>query len=195
MEQLTSYRIKGKTIGLEFLFKYDLSGNLKLFEVSNGQLDEKQQNWLFRGHLGIDLEILPFSTVKELNQHLKVRFPSSEKKMIDEWLRNQEINSKFEIEVAPADLSFEALWNLYDNKVSKLDAQKAFKKLKESEVIKCFVEIPYYLLYLKKNPGIGKLHLATYINKRRFEDERPFVESRFTNNSMIKELAEKKTDK
>lgn len=168
MEQLTAYKIKGKTIGLEFLFKYDLNGNLKVFEVVTGQLDQKQQDWLFRGHLGIDLEILPFSTVKEMNQHLKLRFPASEQKMIEEWVKNKDINAKFEIEIAPADLSFEALWELFDYKVSKMEAFRAFKKLKEHEIIKCFIEIPYYLLYLKRNPGIGKLYLASYINKRRF---------------------------
>ncbi len=47
MEQLTTYRAKGKEIGLVFLFKYDLNGNLKLFEISEGVLDDKQMNWLF----------------------------------------------------------------------------------------------------------------------------------------------------
>ena len=33
MGPLTTYRAKGKEIGLVFLFKYDLMGNLRLFEV------------------------------------------------------------------------------------------------------------------------------------------------------------------
>ena len=47
MEQLTTYRAKGKEIGLVFLFKYDLNGNLKLFEISEGELNAKQMKWLF----------------------------------------------------------------------------------------------------------------------------------------------------
>lgn len=47
MEQLTTYRAKGKEIGLVFLFKYDLNGNFKLFEISEGELNDEQMKWLF----------------------------------------------------------------------------------------------------------------------------------------------------
>ena len=72
MEQLTTYRAKGKTIGLVFLFKYDLNGNLKLFEIEEGEIDEKQINWLFRGYLPKDVaDPLPFNTQKEMNNYLE----------------------------------------------------------------------------------------------------------------------------
>ncbi len=171
MEQLTTYRAKGKKIGLVFLFKYDLNGHLRAFQIEEGELNEEQMNWLF------------------------TRFPANENRMKTVWMKDEKYTSVFSVEVSPADLSFEALWELYDHKVSKLDAQKSFNKLKEYEIIKCFVEIPYYHQYLKKNPTVAKLHLATYINKRRFDDERPITTSRFTNNPLIKDLAEKKTDK
>ena len=48
MEQLTTYRAKGKTMGLVFLFKYDLNGNLKLFEIEEGELSDQQDWWLLR---------------------------------------------------------------------------------------------------------------------------------------------------
>ena len=174
MEQLTTYRAQGKEIGLVFLFKYDLNGNLKLFEICEGELVAKQISWLFSAN-----------------------FPANEHQMQTIWMKDEKYTKVFIVEVSPADLSFEALWNLYDYKVSRQDAETKFKKLKPAEVIKCFTETPYYLDHLKKNPGIGKLHLATYINKRRFEDERPQVAMKVGRvfNPMLMDLASKKTSK
>lgn len=172
MEQLTVYRAKGKSIGLEFLFKYDLNGNLKAFEIVDGELNGEQMNWLFSSH-----------------------FPAHEVVIITKWMKLEKYTKVFEVEHSPADISFDALWELYDHKVSKLDAQKAFAKLKPTDVIKCFIEIPFYKRYLEKNPGIAKLHLATYINKRRFDDERIGKKSAPVFNPVLKDLAAKKTDK
>lgn len=171
MEQLTTYRTTGIKTGLIFLFKYDLKGFLKVFEIAEGELLPEQEKWLY-----------------SINH-----FPSNEAKM-QYWSKDKEFTEKFIVEVSPADISFEALWVLFDNKVAKADAIKAFKKLKEEDIIKCFIEVPYYLQYLKQNPGIGKLHLATYINKRRFEDERPILKGK-NQNPILAELAFKKTDK
>ena len=171
MEQVTTYRAKGKTIGLIFLFKYDLNGNLKAFEIEEGELNEEQKQWLFNG-----------------------RFPADESTIKIVWMKDEKYTKVFTVEVSPADLSFDALWNLYDNKIAKNDAIKSFKKLKPGEVIKCFIEVPYYLQYLKKNPGIAKLYLATYINKRRFEDERPQTIGKVFN-PVLQNLAAKKTEK
>lgn len=172
MEQLTTYRAKGKTIGLEFLFKYDLTGNLKTFDIVDGELNDEQIGWLFSKN-----------------------FPATEDIIRSKWMIDDKYIKVFEVEVSPADISFEALWQLYDHKVSKLDAQKAFAKLKQTDVIKCFIEIPFYKKYLEKNPNIGKLHLATYINKRRFDDERVGKKSAPVFNTVLKDLAAKKTDK
>ncbi len=171
MKQLTIYRVKGRQSDLILLFKYDLNGNFKVLDLDHGELNEKQQTWLFD------------------TKH----FPSNEVKM-QFWCKSNDFTDKFEVEVSPADISFEALWELYNNKVSKADAIKSFNKLKESDVIKCFIEVPYYLEYLKQNQGIGKLHLATYINKRRFEDERVILKGK-NSNPMLANLAFKKTDK
>lgn len=173
MEQLTAYRVKHKLNGLVFLFKYDLNGDLKVFEICESALNEKQNEWLYTP-----------------------RFPSTERK-IKLWQTTPAYTDLFEIEVSPADTSFEALWVLFDNKVAKLEAQKSFSKLKPNDVIKCFVEVPFYLQYLKQNPGIGKLHLATYINKRRFDDERPQITMKVGKvfNPMIADLAKMKTDR
>ena len=147
MEQLTTYRAKGKTIGLVFLFKYDLNGNLKLFEISEGELSETQQNWLF-------------------NQE---HFPSNEEKM-QYWQKNKRFTQIFEVEHAPADLSFEALWNLYNYKESRKDAEKFFSKLKEADIIKCFIQVPKYKKKIATS-GIAQAMLSSWINKQRFNDE------------------------
>lgn len=169
MEQVTIYRAKGKQIGLVFLFKYCLNGHIRGFSIDSGELNEIQQKWLFSSN-----------------------FPSNEEKMID-W--KVKMSEKFEVEVSPADTSFEALWELYDYKISKADSIKAFKKLSPGDQIKCFIDVPFYKKYLEKNPGIGILHLSTYINKRRFEDERPGKATQKVYNKSLHYLADKKTNK
>lgn len=171
MEQLTTYRGKGKEIGLEFLFKYDLNGNLRTFKIEEGKLDEKQINWLFRGYLPKDVtDELPFTTKKELEQYLIVRFPATEIMFQALWLKNKDMLQKFEIQVAPANLSFEALWNLYDNKVKRVECEKQFNKLKEADIIKLFLAVPKYKEYLQRK-RIAQAHLSTFINQRYFEDD------------------------
>lgn len=171
MEQLTTYRAKGKTIGLVFLFKYDLNGNLKLFEIEEGDLNTDQINWLYSHN-----------------------FPATETLIVNQWMKEERYLKHFTVEVSPADLTFEALWEKYDYKVSRQDSVKAFNKLKQGDIIKCFIEVPYYLKSLQKNAGIGKLHLSTYISKRRFDDER-IVSIGKNQNSMLGGLAKKMTTK
>ena len=148
MEQLTTYRAKGKEIGLIFLFKYDLNGNLKLFEISEGELTPMQMKWLFAG----------------------AHFPANESIIRSVWQKEQAYKQKFEIEVSPADLSFEAIWNLYDNKVKRVESEKQFNKLKEADVIKLFLSVPRYKEYLQRK-RIAQAHLSTFINQRYFEDD------------------------
>ena len=148
MEQFTTYRAKGKEIGLVFLFKYDLKGNLKLFEIAEGELNANQMKWLFAS----------------------ANFPADESIMRSIWMKDKKYLKVFEIEKSVANLSFEALWNLYDNKVKKFECEKSFKKLKEADIIKCFLSIPGYSKYLQRK-GVAKAHLSTFINQRYFEDD------------------------
>ena len=147
-EQLTTYRAKGKEIGLVFLFKYDLNGNLKLFEIAEGELNANQMKWLFAS----------------------ANFPADESIMRSIWMKDKKYLKVFEIEKSVANLSFEALWNLYDNKVKKFESEKSFKKLKEADIIKCFLAVPGYNKYLQRK-GVAKAHLSTFINQRYFEDD------------------------
>lgn len=148
MEQFTTYRAKGKEIGLVFLFKYDLKGNLKLFEIAEGELNAQQMKWLFAS----------------------ANFPADESIMRSIWMKDKKYLKVFEIEKSVANLSFDALWNLYDNKVKKFESEKSFKKLKEAELIKCFLAVPGYNKYLQRK-GVAKAHLSTFINQRYFEDD------------------------
>ncbi|WP_300978907.1 hypothetical protein [Flavobacterium sp.] len=146
MEQLTTYRAKGKEIGMVFLFKYDLNGNLKGFEIAEGELNPDQIKWLFEN------------------------FPATEILMTDIWMKDKKYTKVFEVEKSPPNLAFESLWNLYDNKVKKFEAEKAFNKLKEPDIIRCFLSVPGYNKYLQRK-GIAKAHLSSFINKRYFDDD------------------------
>jgi hypothetical protein len=170
MEQLTTYTAKGKTIGLEFLFKYDLNGNLRAFEIVEGDLNKEQIDWLFSSN-----------------------FPSAEQLMKSDWMKKEKYVKHFEVQVSPADISFDTGWKIYDHKLAKQDAEKAFKKMTEPEKIKFFISLPGYERYLKKS-GIAKAHMATYINKRYYENEYPEAVGK-NYNSALHDLAKKKTDK
>lgn len=170
IEQLTTYRVKGKDIGLEFLFKYDLNGNLKAFNIVAGTLEERQINWLFKGYFDYPAENLPFDTKTELNKNLTLRFPATEQLMISNWVKDKEIKKKFEIEKSPANLTFEAFWELYGYKVDKFQAQKYFKTLKEADLIKLFLSIPEYKAFCIRKK-VSQRYPSTYITQRSFLDD------------------------
>lgn len=125
-------------------FKYNLNEYLIAFNVLEGEISEAHSDWLFK----------------------KGKFPYLEEQ-IKEW---QKKLKQLTIEVLEPDISFEALWNLYGNKVSRFDAQKAFKKLSQADQIKCFMAVPGYKKYVFKK-GIGTAHLATFINRQYYNDD------------------------
>lgn len=148
MEQLTTYRAKGKEIGIVLLFKYDLNGHLKAFEVSEGQLNHVQMRWLFAD----------------------ANFPAQESLMTSLWMKDPRYLKIFEIDRSAANLSFEALWNLYDHKIKRHESELKFKKLKETDVIRCFKAVPDYKKYIARR-GVAQTNLATFIHQRYFEDD------------------------
>jgi hypothetical protein len=145
--ELTTYTVKSKKKGLIFLFKYDLNGHLKAFEILEGELNPRQIRWLF-----------------------STNFPSDEIIMKTVWQKKQFVTDKFEIIKAAPVLDFENFWNIYNNKVKKFEAEKSYNKLKEPDKIRCFLAIKGYEKYLAKT-GVAKAHLSTFINQRYFEDE------------------------
>ncbi len=147
MDQYTTYRAKGKTVGLEFLFKYDLNGNLKVFEIVDGNLTGEQMSWLFSGN-----------------------FPATETIIKANWMKLEKYKKVFEVTVSPANLSFEAFWKLYDYKVDKFQAQKYFNKLKEADIIKLFNSTPEYKKFCQRK-NIPTRYPSTYIAQRSYLDD------------------------
>ncbi len=147
MEQLTTYTVKSKEKGLIFLFKYDLNGHLKAFEILEGELSQSQIKFLFSPN-----------------------FPATETLMKSVWQKEKLYTERFEIVKATPVLDFENLWQIYNNKVKKFEAEKSYNKLKEPDKIRCFLAIKGYDKYLAKQ-GVAKAHLSTFINQRYFEDE------------------------
>jgi hypothetical protein len=145
MEQLTTYTVKAKNTQTVWVFKYHLNGSLNEFKVLEGLPTEKQFDWLFK----------------------KGNFPYYEEQIKD-WIKKLKAN--FEILKVDPVFSFEMVWNLYNNKVKRVEAEKQFNKLKQADVIKLFLSIPGYDKYLQKK-GVSKAHLSTFINQRYFEDD------------------------
>lgn len=118
------------------------------FSIEKGELNAQQMKWLFSG----------------------AHFPANESIMRSVWMKEKAYTDVFEVSAAPADLSFDSLWNLYDHKVKRVEAEKSFNKLKEPDKIKLFLSIKGYNTYLQRR-GIAKAHLSTFINQRYFEDD------------------------
>ena len=148
MEQLTTYRTKGKELGLVFLFKYDLNGNLREFKIEEGDLNADQMKWLFSGS----------------------NFPASESIMRSVWMIDPKYKKVFEVEKFNADLSFESFWKIWGLKVKKELSEKAWNKLKEADKIKCFLNHKKYQEHLNRT-GQAKAHLVTWLNQKRYNDE------------------------
>lgn len=145
MEQLTIYTVKAKNTQTVWVFKYHLNGSLNEFKVLEGLPSPVQFDWLFK----------------------KGNFPYYEDQIKD-WIKKLKAN--FEILKLDPVFSFEMVWNLYNNKVKRHEAEKQFNKLKQADIVKLFLSIPGYDKYLQKK-GIAKAHLSTYINQRYFEDD------------------------
>lgn len=143
-EIVTTYTVKGRKTSIIWEFKYDLNGLLSNFKIVEGELDDQQKKWLF----------------------YYTRFPYTENK-IKSW---DKVYKNFEVVIGEPDLSFDTFWNLYNYKVGKLQAKKAWDKLSKSDQLKAIKQIKAYdgMLYRKK---IQKANPATYLNQRRFDDE------------------------
>ena len=174
MEQYTTYTVKSRNSPNIWQFKFHLNGTLAEFNLLEGTLTEKQINWLSsKGHF-------PFYEAEVKNWQSK-------------------LSENFEIIVGEPDLSFDALWSLHNHKVSKAMALKAFNKLKPADIILCFLGNERYQKYIATKPNLEKMHLATFINQRRWEDEYPIAEPQPAKgpnyNNALKDLANRKTEK
>ncbi len=130
------------------LFKYNLNGSIREFSVDNGDLLLELAKKLFYDYA----------------------FPYSQDIMDQVWLKSEKCKKIFEISISPADLSFEAIWNLYNKKVARADAEKSFAKLSETDKIKLFLAVPAYHRYLTRSK-ISQAYLATFINSKYYLDD------------------------
>lgn len=142
-EPLTIYTVKGRNFPNVWEFKYDLQGYLMEWKILSGTLTEAQTQWLFH----------------------PIRFPYKEQ-TIQKWKTIKNID----VIVGKPNLSFDTFYNLYKHKVGKLEAQRAWNKLNKSDQLKAIKQIKAYEGFLHRK-RIEKVHPATYLNKRRFDDE------------------------
>ena len=74
------------------------------------------------------------------------------------------------VSVLPSDLSFKAFWNHYNYKKSKVPAEVAYMKLKESEKAACILGVKKYQKSVQKD-GTAIAYAERYIKRRYWEDE------------------------
>lgn len=81
---------------------------------------------------------------------------------------------------------FERFWNLYNFKHDKQPAEKAWKKLNNKDRAAAIAAIPNYHAYLEHKRSTGfnqnQAYAATYLNKRRWEDDYSITDTTPQNN-------------
>lgn len=82
---------------------------------------------------------------------------------------------------------FERFWNLYNFKHDKQPAEKAWKKLNNKDRAAAMAAIPNYHAYLEHKRSTGfnqnQAYAATYLNKRRWEDDYSITDTPQNNGS------------
>ena len=141
-EIYTTYTVTGENSNIVWQFKYRLNGLLFQFKLLEGELDEKQIKWLF----------------------VKANFPYNESQ-IKGWKTIKE----FKIEIGKPDLSFNAFWETYNQKVKKVMSEKAWKRLSQKDQMAAIAYVKTYDKYLSRK-HVAKAAPSTYINQRYWED-------------------------
>ena len=145
---LTTYTVKSKNTKNVWEFKYDLKGNLKAFNILDGALSETQIVWLF----------------------VRGKFPVKETDIKENWIPN--LKKNFEITIGEMDLSFDAFWNEYDNKVGKRKmAENIWNRLSKAEKILVMLSIPRFKNYLKYYPAQQMMYATTYLNQEAYKND------------------------
>jgi hypothetical protein len=76
---------------------------------------------------------------------------------------------KLSIVLQPQDLSFQAFWNQYANKVgNKARAEKLWNKLTDAERSQCFDALPAYDYYLRQRPTMERCYAETFLAQQRW---------------------------
>ncbi len=87
--------------------------------------------------------------------------------MIEAWSKFKKIVT---IELKLDDYKFNTLWDKYNLKQKREQAEKAFNSLDFVDKIKCFSKLASYDAYLARTK-INKALLVTWINQKRYNDE------------------------
>lgn len=83
-----------------------------------------------------------------------------------------DLKTVFKIELLPTDLSFEAFWEAYGNKIGKKTrAQELWKLLSESDKQAALIGVKKYKQWKALNPSVQMLYPETFLSQRRFENE------------------------
>ena len=100
----TTYIFKSKNTSIEYLFKYDLEGNLTTLQSTGEPPTNEQWHWLVR------------------------YFPYNEER-IAILASDANLRKYFSIEKTPASVTFEDFWNEYGKIGTKAVAKRKFDKL------------------------------------------------------------------
>lgn len=138
----TTYTVTGENTNIVWQFKYRLNGLLYQFKLIEGELDQKQIQWLF----------------------VKGFFPYTEKQ-----IKGWKAIKNFKIEVGKPDLSFNTFWEAYNHKVKKSMSEKSWKRLSQKDQIQAIQHIDVYDKYLARK-HVAKAAPSTYLNQHYWED-------------------------
>lgn len=136
----TTYTVTGKRQG-KITFKFNLNGDLVLFQYEGEPLTEKQRKWLY------------------------ARICTNESQMKN-WLAIKE----FTVTKGLPDISFDAFWNAYENKSKKITTIPIWNKLSDDDKFNAIAHIKRYNNWLRQK-GIAKALPDTYLRQKRWLDE------------------------
>lgn len=139
----TTYTVIGTTFKGTMIFKYDLNGYLIHFQLVDAQLDQAQRSWLYT-------KAFPYS-----EERMKLFIP----------IKN------FTVTKGEPDISFEAFYHLFGNKVKKNRSEDLWNKLNQTDKLNCLASIKPYKLWLSRQRGIAQQQPDTYISQKRWLDD------------------------
>lgn len=145
MNEFKTYTIKSKDVCAVWVFKYQLDGELRSFEVLDGSFTVKQADWLFRGG----------------------RFPYNEE-IMKKWLTY--FKKYFEIEVGIPEITFDYFYEFYGKKRTKSEAKKFWSKMSPKDRTLAVLGVKRYLNICKLD-NRSPVDPIRYLRNRRFEDE------------------------
>ena len=139
----TVYFFRAKNSHIEYLFKYDLNGNLTELQSTGEPPTKEQWHWLMH------------------------YFPYSEER-IKILASDTELKKFLSIGKIPASVTFDDFWNAYGKIGTKSVAKRKFDKLKPEEVIKAFIGIEKEKSK-KRLDNTAMPYAETYLNQKRWE--------------------------